>query len=52
MVMEESGFRESVLDAKSEVSTGWKEKGLGRTLAPGLRFSNSCLCFRSRSRAR
>lgn len=52
LAMEESPFREPVLDAKSEVSTGWEEKGLGRTLAPGWLFSKSCLCFRSRSPAR
>lgn len=38
LAMEESTFREPVLDAKSEVSTGWEEKGLERTLAPGWLF--------------
>lgn len=52
VAMEESPLREPVLDAKSEVSTGWEEKGLGRTLAPGQLFSKSCLCFRSRSPVR
>lgn len=39
LAMEESQYREPVLDAKSEVSTGWEEKCLGRILALRRRYS-------------